>query len=286
MKLSIISIFTLGVLSTQLSTNQPVFAGETLKPEANAESRIGASGNWIWTTPGRNGGADRANVLSIKSEGSKLTGKISAPGRDGKPADSIISDGKVDGDTISFAVVRQGNGTTNTTLYSGKVVADKIVGTVQTTRYGELQTRAWEAKNAGAQTEAAAVAIIPPKPGYDENGYKIVNETKYKEISVADAEKHLAEHPDAIILDLRTPYEYGLGHLPNAQLYNVTDETNYKEVLAKLDKSKWYVVHSAVGHYRTVRALEYFEANGFEHAVAIDGGYKAWAAAGKPTVKP
>jgi hypothetical protein len=32
-------------------------------------------------------------------------------------------------------------------------------------------------------------------------------------------------------------------------------------------------VHSAVGHYRTVRALEYFEVNNFEHAVAIDGGY-------------
>jgi rhodanese-related sulfurtransferase len=40
-----------------------------------------------------------------------------------------------------------------------------------------------------------------------------------------------------------------------------------------------------VGHYRTVRALEYFETNGFEHAVALDGGYAAWVKAGQPTVK-
>lgn len=285
MKPSIASILTLGVLATHLSISQAAFAGEPRKSEASASSPIGATGNWIWTTSGRNGAADRANVLSIKAEGGKLTGKISAPGRDGKPVDSAISEGKVDGETISFAVVRQTASNTNTVLYAGKVSADKIVGTIQSTRYGELQTRDWEAKNAGAQTEAAAVVVIPPKPGYDENGYKIVNETKYKELSVADAEKYLAEHPDAIILDLRTPYEYGLGHLPNAKNINVTDENKYKEILAPLDKSKWYVVHSAVGHYRTVRTLEYFEANGFEHAVAIDGGYKAWASAGKPTAK-
>ena len=79
---------------------------------------------------------------------------------------------------------------------------------------------------------------------------------------------------------------YAAGHLANAKNYNLTDDDKYKEVLATItDKTKWYIVHSAVGHYRTVRALEYFEANGFEHAVAIDGGYAAWVKAGQPTVK-
>ncbi|MDB6111023.1 MAG: hypothetical protein JWR69_2773, partial [Pedosphaera sp.] len=70
-----------------------------------------------------------------------------------------------------------------------------------------------------------------------------------------------------------------------AKNYDVSDEATYKEVLAPLDKSKWYLAHSIIGHFRTVRALEYFEAHGFEHVAAIDGGYKAWVDAGKPVVK-
>jgi rhodanese-related sulfurtransferase len=241
-----------------------------------------ATGNWIWTTPGRNGGPARVSVLSLKVEGSQLTGKLSTPGSDGKPASTPITDGKASGETISFSLVRENNGDFITNSYSGKVGADSITGTIAFSRNGEPATRDWEAKPAGTQTEAPAIYI---KPGYDEFGRKIVNETKYKEISVADAEKFLADHPETIILDLRTPREFSKGHLPNAKNYDTTDEAKYKEVLSTLDKTKWYLVHSAVGHYRTVRALEYFEANGFEHAAAIDGGYKAWAAAGKPVEK-
>jgi rhodanese-related sulfurtransferase len=243
-----------------------------------------ADGNWIWTTPGRNGGAGRESILSVKTDGSTLTGKISTPGREGKVVDTPITDGKVDGNNISFAVIRIFNGNTNTTSYSGTVADGQIIGKIETVRNGETQSRDWLAKNAGERSEAASVAA--PKPGYDENGHKIVNETHYKEISVDDAVKFLAEHPDAVILDTRSPREYAAGHLPNAKNYNLTEDDNFKDVLATItDKTKWYLVHSAVGHYRTVRALEYFEANGFEHAVALDGGFKAWKDAGKEVVK-
>ena len=245
-----------------------------------------ADGNWIWTTPGRNGGAGRETVLSLKTDGSQLTGKISTPGRNGKPVNTQITEGKVDGNNISFAVVRVFNGNTISTTYTGTVAAGQITGKIETVRNGETQSREWLAKNAGDRTEAAAVAVAAPKPGYDENGHKIVNETHYKEISVADAVKFLADHPDAIIIDARSPGEFSAGHLPNAKNYNLTDDATYKDVLATIkDKTKWYLVHSAVGHYRTVRALEYFEANGFEHAVAIDGGFRAWKEAGQPVVK-
>lgn len=244
-----------------------------------------ADGNWIWTTPGRNGGAPRESVLSLKTDGSRLSGKISTIGRGGKPADTPIADGKVDGNHISFAVVRVFNGNTNNTTYDGTVAAGQISGKIETVRNGANQSIDWLAKNAGEKTEATAVLVAAPKPGYDQNGHKIVNETHYKEISVDDAAKYLADHPDAVIIDTRSPAEYAAGHLANAKNYNLTNDDNYKSVLATItDKTKWYVVHSAVGHYRTVRALEYFEANGFEHAVAIDGGIKAWKDAGKPVV--
>jgi rhodanese-related sulfurtransferase len=245
-----------------------------------------ADGNWIWTAPGRNGNGDRQTVLSLKTDGSLLTGNISTTGRDGKPMDSPITDGKVDGNNISFTNIRQFNGNSITNTYTGTVAGGQITGKIETVRDSEVQSRDWLAKNAGNQTEAAAVTVVAPKPGYDAAGHKIVNETHYKEISVADAVKFLAEHPDAIIIDARSPQEFAAGHLPNAKNYNLTDDATYKDVLATItDKTKWYLVHSAVGHYRTVRALEYFEANNFEHAVAIDGGYAAWVKAGQPTAK-
>ena len=104
------------------------------------------TGAWTWTTPGRNGGPDRTSTLTLSIQDSKLTGKISAPGRDGQAVETAISDGKVDGDTISFDLVRQYNGNSNTNKYAGTVAADEIAGTIEFTRNGETQTRKWQAK--------------------------------------------------------------------------------------------------------------------------------------------
>jgi len=242
-----------------------------------------ATSNWLWVNAGRNSAPERENVLSITINGSQVTGKISAPAADGKPADTPISNGKAEGDTVSFDVVRQANGARITNSYSGKISGDKITGKISFVRGGELRSRDWEAKNNGARSEAAAVA--PPKPGYNEQGYKIVNETRFKDLPVTEVEKYLAEHPDAIVLDLRPPAAYAAGHLKGALNVDVTDDQHYQEALKPLDKTKRYVVHSISGGYRTVRTFEYFEANGFENAVAVKGGYQAWVAAGKPVVK-
>ncbi|MBX3733067.1 MAG: rhodanese-like domain-containing protein [Verrucomicrobiae bacterium] len=267
------SAYKLTLLAALLTAAAPKTS--TLAQEVN--------GNWIWITPGRNGAPDKESILSLKPEGAHLTGKISAPGPDGKPFDTPIANGSVHGDRISFDVIRRANGGATTNAYAGKVSADRITGTISFTRGGASQSRAWEARNNGGRSEAAAVP--PPRPGYNEQGYKIVNETRFKDLSVEEIEKYLADHPDAVILDLRPAAAYAAGHLKGAVNLDVTDDNHYKDALKPLDKRRRYVVHSVTGHYRTVRALEYFEANGFEHAVAIEGGYQAWVAAGKPVVK-
>lgn len=108
------------------------------------------SGAWIWTTPGRNGGPDHTTTLTLKAEGTALTGKVSNPGRDGKVIDTPIADGKVDGDSISFVVVRQVRGNSVTNNYSGTLAADKITGKISATRDGALQTHDWVAQRAQA----------------------------------------------------------------------------------------------------------------------------------------
>jgi hypothetical protein len=104
------------------------------------------SGTWTWSTPGRNGGPDRVSTLTLKVEDTKLTGKLSVPGRDGNAVETPIADGKVDGDNISFDLVREYNGNSSTNKYTGAVTADAITGKIEFNRNGETQSRKWEAK--------------------------------------------------------------------------------------------------------------------------------------------
>lgn len=108
------------------------------------------SGTWTWSTPGRNGGPDRTSTLTLTEDHGKLTGKVSAPGRDGASVETPIANGKVDGGKISFDVVREFNGNKITTTYSGEVSTDKITGKTSFNRNGEAQSRDWVAKRAEA----------------------------------------------------------------------------------------------------------------------------------------
>jgi hypothetical protein len=68
--------------------------------------------------------------LDLRADGSNLTGTVSGGmgGRrgGGGPQAMQISDGKVDGDTITFKVVREFNGNQFVTSYKGTVQGDTI----------------------------------------------------------------------------------------------------------------------------------------------------------------
>lgn len=279
------------------------------------------SGLWNWTTPGQNGGLERIHNLKLKIEGGEISGVILSPNRTNDTfTETAIRDAKIEGETISFTVTRQfrrntnsttagveaggsggtgiaatgaparngnraGNRTQTPTKYAGKFNGSTIEGTIESpARGGKTVTNVWKAarNTDGKLVEGSRVVL---KPGYNEAGHKIVNDTRYKEHSVDEIEKYLAEHPDSVIVDTRSPEEFAEGHLPKSQNQDLTDAANYKNVLAKLDKSKRYVVVSNSGGYRTIRALEYFEANNFPNAVVLKGGFGAWADAGKPSEK-
>jgi adenine-specific DNA methylase len=69
---------------------------------ATAALSFGADidGKWLAKTEGPNGA--REVTMNFKADGAKLTGTISA-----RQGDVEIQDGKVDGDNISFSVVRK-----------------------------------------------------------------------------------------------------------------------------------------------------------------------------------
>src|ERR1700744_1087749 len=130
---------------TTLSFKHLTFAFALLGTTALVQA-ADLSGNWTWTTPGRNGHPDHANTLNLKVDGSTVTGKVSAIGRGGKTIDTPIADGKVDGDKVSFIVVHKNKDTFNTNSFTGTVATDQITGKIGFTHDGEAQTRDWTAK--------------------------------------------------------------------------------------------------------------------------------------------
>ena len=86
-----------------------------------------ATGTWKWTTPGRNGGADRESTLTLKQDGEKLTGSLTAPGRQGAAGTPVeITDGKVKDGDVSFKIVRKRGDNEITITYTGKLSGDSI----------------------------------------------------------------------------------------------------------------------------------------------------------------
>jgi len=82
------------------------------------------TGKWAASMPGRNG--DTMTVtFNLKADGTKLTGTTS-----GMRGETDISDGKIDGDNISFSVVREFNGNTMKQNYKGFIDGDTIHFTV------------------------------------------------------------------------------------------------------------------------------------------------------------
>jgi hypothetical protein len=100
-----------------------------------AASAADITGKWIAEQPGRNGGAPRQTTFNLKADGAKLTGTMSAPGRGGQAMDSEISNGKVDGNNVTFEVKRTMGGNEVVSKYEGTLSGDELK--LKTTRMGQ-----------------------------------------------------------------------------------------------------------------------------------------------------
>ena len=94
------------------------------------------TGKWVAEQPGRNGGPPRQTTFDLKADGSTLTGTMTGGmGRGGAaPAAIAISDGKIDGDKVSFTVKRETPNGAMEQKYSGTVSGDEL--TLKTTMQG------------------------------------------------------------------------------------------------------------------------------------------------------
>jgi hypothetical protein len=109
-----------------------------------------ANGTWKWTQQGRgNNATAREYSLTLKVDGEKLTGALTAPGRgnNAAPAPTDISEGKIKDGDLSFKVVRKGQNGDITITYTGKLSGDTIAFTSEMAGgNNNAQPRKFEAK--------------------------------------------------------------------------------------------------------------------------------------------
>ena len=119
--------------------------GETREREwtATRDKTRDLTGKWNSVFK-RQDGTPMETTLELKQSGEKLTGTQSF--NDNK---TEISDGKVQGENVTFRIVRERNGRSITTKYRGKIQPNNsIKGEIESDWTGEVRKLEWEAKKA------------------------------------------------------------------------------------------------------------------------------------------
>src|SRR3954466_9088410 len=94
-----------GVIALTITmTKKLLFVVTILLVASFALMAADVSGKWTFEQPGRGGNPGRPVTITLKADGAKLTGSVPAMGRggDNPPPPTEITDGKVDGNNVSF----------------------------------------------------------------------------------------------------------------------------------------------------------------------------------------
>jgi len=150
-------------------TKKLLFVLTILLAVAFVAAAADVSGKWTYEQPGRGGGNPVTITITLKADGAKLTGTVlggmgfggrgrrgggggdstAAPTPPPAPTPVDISDGKVDGNTVTFNVKREGRNGTMTTSYKGTLDGDTLqLEITRPGRGGEPQTDKFTAKRA------------------------------------------------------------------------------------------------------------------------------------------
>ena len=103
-----------------------------------------------------------------------------------------------------------------------------------------------------------------------------------KRVDAEEFDKLRADRKN-VVLDVRTEAEFKAGHIPGATNIDVNGP-DFAGKVARLDKSKTYLVHCAAGR-RSAQACGKLEAVGFTNLFDLAPGFKGWEKAGKAVEK-
>ena len=103
-------------------------------------------------------------------------------------------------------------------------------------------------------------------------------------LSPDDFEKKLITTKQVQLIDVRTPGEYGDGHLKDAKNIDYKNQA-FKDEISSLDKNKPVFVY-CLGGVRSAAAANILHENGFTEIYDMSGGYLKWTSAGKTIDSP
>ncbi len=101
----------------------------------------------------------------------------------------------------------------------------------------------------------------------------------FNAIRAADLNVLLAEEPDTLLVDVRTADEFADGHLAGAINIPLIELTDHLDLLPDLDQKM--VIYCGSGH-RSAQAMTVLNLLGYQNALGLLGGVKAWTAAELP----
>ena len=110
----------------------------------------------------------------------------------------------------------------------------------------------------------------------------IVNDAKsrVKEIDIEGYRKLVAAGAPHVLVDVREDNEWAAGHAAGA--VHLGKGIIERDIEAKVpDKSTRLVLYCG-GGYRSALAADNLQKMGYKDAISLDGGWKAWQAAGLP----
>ena len=112
------------------------------------------------------------------------------------------------------------------------------------------------------------------------NGRESAVLNDYVDVTVAEAKAMIDSDLHLVVLDVRTPAEYGLAHLRSAKLIPVGELVKRQN---ELNKSETILVYCRLG-VRSRRASKILASSNFLHVHNMLGGITAWIKAGFPVI--
>jgi len=124
--------------------------------------------------------------------------------------------------------------------------------------------------------EPPASPVLPPA---------VVVPPEVHEIAPEQVLRQLVDHPDTLIIDVRTEDErHTRGYILNSLNFDYFHGQKTLDALVKLDKTKPCIVHCAIGGRAQSIAVQMHQL-GFKNILLLKGGFNAWSASGQAIAK-
>jgi len=117
-------------------------------------------------------------------------------------------------------------------------------------------------------------------------GLQSTTDIPINNVDVNTARDLVTQNKTVIVLDVRTPEEYAIGHIEGALNINIA-EADFSKRVSKLNRDKTYIIHCSanVKNGRSAKSLEIMSSFGFDNLLNMEGGIIAWEQSGYPLVR-